>query len=539
MGNSSTSLSNSNLDFSHNNNSRSNSYKRVTKPSYNISSINSNLDRSKFDALSRDTRSNTYHFGNTNGNMYTRAGDFQSYLNIYDDEDEDEVPNTFNNYNEGQNSNRSFSPQFMDSQQIKFANFNNENNENNEVRMKLDSIQDNRANTISKQYNAAKSSLDNMILNDYNTNANIINQASMDNMNTFDVNNYMRLSDGNVLSSLGFGNNEPSNNGSVPVKVEQFQDTTLSHMSANMNKKDTNNSNESISTTPVNKSTNEKKKKPKMSHNIIEQKYRDNINDKILQFKNIVPSLQMCCLREEYLKDYSTKEVEYGNTNNYLDGMVTDPKLLKRLDGLEPAKKLSKAIILSKSYEYIEHMEKKVEQLEERISRYERLLQADSMNTGRQSNFDGRIMQTPLSSLNQMKTNHTMSKTNSSGSYYMPDQIPKPPQDIKGPSHAVYQRNVNGGQSNMNTQGSAISSHSLSNSNDLSNSSMQSYNQFENYIDILGYDMKSNNSGANDNGSIVDFKRMQSPLANLENSNTNRRSNHNKPDINNYSYLEK
>lgn len=540
MGNSSASLSNSNLDFSHNNNSRSNSYKRVTKPTTINSSINSTLDRSNFDALSRDTRSNTYHFGNTNGNMNTRTTDFPSYLNIYDDEDEDDVADTFN-YNENQNNNRNFTSQFMDSQQIKFANFNNDN-ENNEFKMKLDSIQDNRANTISKQYNTAKSSLDNMMLNDDNMNSNFIYQSSIDNMNNFDVNNYMRMSDGNILSNLGFVTNEPSKNGNVPVKVEQFQDTSLANdLATTMNKKDTNNSNESISTTPVNKVQSEgKKKKPKMSHNIIEQKYRDNINDKILQFKNIVPTLQMCCLREDYLKDYSSNEVEYGNTNNYLDGMVTDPKLMKRLDGLEPAKKLSKAIILSKSYEYIEHLEKKVEQLEEKLSKYERMLQGDNNASGRQGNFEGRIMQTPLSSLNQMKASHTISKSNSSGSYYTPEQIPKPPQEIKGPSHALYQSNVQGGQPNMNTYGSALSSQSLSNSNDLSNSSMQSLNQFADYMDILGYQMKNNNSATNDTGSVVDYKRMQSPLSNMENSNSGRRGNvNNASDIHNYSYLEK
>lgn len=540
MGNSSASLSNSNLDFSHNNNSRSNSYKRVTKPATINSSINSTLDRSKFDALSRDTRSNTYHFGNTNGNVNSRINDFPSYLNIYDDEDEDDVVNTFN-FNENPNSNRNFTSQFMDSQQIKFANFNNDN-ENNEFKMKLDSIQDNRANTISKQYNTAKSSLDNMMLNDDNMNSNFVYQHSMDNMNNFDVNNYMRMSDGNILSNLGFGNNEPSKNGNVPVKVEQFQDTSLANdLPAAMKKKDTNNSNESISTTAVNKVHSEgKKKKPKMSHNIIEQKYRDNINDKILQFKNIVPTLQMCCLREDYLKDYNSNEVEYGSTTNYLDGMVTDPKLMKRLDGLEPAKKLSKAIILSKSYEYIEHLEKKVEQLEERLSKYERLLQGDNNTGDRQGNFEERIMQTPLSSLNQMKASHTMSKSNSSGSFYMPNQIPKPPQDIKGPSHALYPSNVQESQPNMNTHGSALSSQSLSNSNDLSNSSFQSLNQFANYMDILGYPMKNNNSATNDTGSVVDYKRMQSPLSNMENSNTGRRGNVNNPsDIHNYSYLEK
>lgn len=545
----------SNLDFSHNNNSRSNSYKRVMKPnSHNNNSINSTLNKTKFDALSRDTRSNTYHFGNSNNgnNANSRGNEFNSYLNIYDDdEEEDEDINNFLNNNSG-NSNLNFNQQFMDSQQIKFANFNNENNDNNGFKMKLDSIQDNRANTISKQYNNTTSSFDNVLLNDTNNIAtsymdflspdnNAINTVS----DSFDTSkNFMKLSDGDILNNFGIsnGNTGYGNNIKAPVKVEESPASSLSNgASANMNKIDTNNSNSSSLMVPAYKknSNDGKKKKPKMSHNIIEQKYRDNINEKILQFKHIVPSLQICCLREDYLKDYYPKDVEEASDSNYLDGLVSDPKLLKRLDGLEPAKKLSKAIILSKSYEYIEHMEQRVEQLEEKLMRYEQLLKSENSNGNvRQNNNEDKFMHTPLSSLNQMNVNNSMSKSSSSGSYYMPDtniynnHIPKPPQDIKGPSHALYQNSIDMNSQNMQTtnseqirlnkQGTNVTSQSLSNINSQSSSSMQSSNQYENFDNVIGYNMKTENSGTKvtDNNGVVGFGRLQSPLINMETNNS-------------------
>lgn len=548
LNNSNTPSPSSNLDFTHNNNSRSNSYKRVMKPSFNNnSSINSTMNSSKYDALSRETRSNTYHFGNNNNGLNNfRGNDFNNYLNIYDDDEEEDedVGNFLSNPNT--NNNPNFSQQFMDSQQIKFANFNNQNDENNGYKMKLDSIQDNRANTISKQYNAAKSSFDNVLLNDTNTSStNYMDFLSADNNGIGSVpesydpsKNFMRLSDGDILNNLGMLNkNGYENNINPPVKVEESPESSMSNgAGANMNKVDTNNSNSSSSMVANNKpnSSDSKKKKPKMSHNIIEQKYRDNINDKILQFKHIVPTLQICCLREDYLKDCYPKDPELATSADYLDGLVTDPKLLKRLDGLEPAKKLSKAIILSKSYEYVEHLEQKVEQLEAKLAKYEQLLQSENNHNNMRSNNDGRFMHTPISSMNQMNGNHSMSKSNSSGSYYMPDHttynnhIPKPPQDVKGPSHIVYQNNINLNSNNMqkhnseqgmNKQGSTVTSQSLSNSNNLSSSSMQSSNQYENYDSIMGYIMKNG-----DNGSVIDVNRMQSPLVNMENSNSGRRN---------------
>lgn len=76
-------------------------------------------------------------------------------------------------------------------------------------------------------------------------------------------------------------------------------------------------------------------KKEKSSHNMIEKRYRTNINDKINALRDAVPALRV-------LVDSGDDEVDDNE-----------------LDGLQPAKKLNKATILSKATEYIKHLESK------------------------------------------------------------------------------------------------------------------------------------------------------------------------------------
>lgn len=78
------------------------------------------------------------------------------------------------------------------------------------------------------------------------------------------------------------------------------------------------------------------------SHNIIEKKYRSNIRTKIKDLQDAVPTLRALSV-----------------------------ETIPRLDGLEPATKLNKALVLLKATEYIKHMEQKNARMEEQI----RLLQ--------------------------------------------------------------------------------------------------------------------------------------------------------------------
>lgn len=83
-------------------------------------------------------------------------------------------------------------------------------------------------------------------------------------------------------------------------------------------------------------------KKVKASHNDIERKYRLGINDKIVQLRNLVPTIR-----------YGFKEIS---------NIPLEQSDIDALDGLEPTKKLNKGTILNKTIEYIKHLEAKCEQ---------------------------------------------------------------------------------------------------------------------------------------------------------------------------------
>jgi hypothetical protein len=97
----------------------------------------------------------------------------------------------------------------------------------------------------------------------------------------------------------------------------------------------------------------------KTAHNMIEKRYRTNLNDKIAALRDSVPSLRV---------------MSRGNGQGEEEDDPED------LEGLTPAHKLNKATVLSKATEYIRHLEKRnkrlqdeVDTLKTRIDSYEKM----------------------------------------------------------------------------------------------------------------------------------------------------------------------
>lgn len=80
----------------------------------------------------------------------------------------------------------------------------------------------------------------------------------------------------------------------------------------------------------------------KRAHNVIEKRYRANLNDKIAELRDSVPSLRA--------------------TSKSTNGSIVDDE---DADGVTPASKLNKASILSKATDYIRHLEIRNKRLED------------------------------------------------------------------------------------------------------------------------------------------------------------------------------
>lgn len=88
------------------------------------------------------------------------------------------------------------------------------------------------------------------------------------------------------------------------------------------------------------------------AHNAIERRYRNNLNDSIFAFVDLVPAVRVTHRRENGRPGEEPEELS--------------PQERAELEGLEPARKVNKANILTKTAEYIRHLKGRRRHLEVR-----------------------------------------------------------------------------------------------------------------------------------------------------------------------------
>ncbi|TVY92221.1 Sterol regulatory element-binding protein, partial [Lachnellula willkommii] len=173
------------------------------------------------------------------------------------------------------------------------------------------------------------------------------------------------------MNSLTPAQQEKLRNIAMPqhLQYRNQHSPTSTHKSASVSSPETNdNRRKRKSTSSADEEDDEDGEHPpvkKTAHNMIEKRYRTNLNDKIAALRDSVPSLRIM-----------TKSARGEDT--------ADDR--EELQGLTPAHKLNKATVLSKATEYIAHLEKRNKRLQEenveqkaRLAAFETLFRSGSM----------------------------------------------------------------------------------------------------------------------------------------------------------------
>ena len=114
----------------------------------------------------------------------------------------------------------------------------------------------------------------------------------------------------------------------------------------------------------------------KTSHNVIEKRYRNNLNDKIVELRNSVPALR--------------------SVNRKKKGARADDD--EDLEGLTAAHKLNKATVMAKATEYIKHLEKRNKTMADEMATLKSRLAAVETAIGKNRDRQASISNSPQNS---------------------------------------------------------------------------------------------------------------------------------------------
>ncbi|KAK6430366.1 Clr6 histone deacetylase associated PHD protein-2 Cph2 [Oleoguttula sp. CCFEE 5521] len=172
----------------------------------------------------------------------------------------------------------------------------------------------------------------------------------------------------------------------------------------------------------------------KTSHNVIEKRYRNNLNDKIVALRNSVPALR------------AMSRINAGDDS-------------EDLEGLAPAHKLNKATVMAKATEYIKHLEKRNNTMQDDMNALKARLAAveATINQSRERSASmsisppsGTMRPREMSKVSQPAQTYLNMPTQRQHQQYAQQQSPpnynRPPNP---PAEAQNQQGVRGGRGGM------------------------------------------------------------------------------------------
>lgn len=135
----------------------------------------------------------------------------------------------------------------------------------------------------------------------------------------------------------------------------------------------------------------------KAPHNVIEKRYRNNLNDKIVELRNSVPALRAV-----------------GRANGGDD--------TEDLDGLTPAHKLNKATVMGKATEYIKHLEKRNKIMEDEMAALKARLNAVEAAMGKNRDRQASVSNSPPSATSRSRQTSSSSQNGTQGYLNVPQE---------------------------------------------------------------------------------------------------------------------